>query len=207
MIGTMMSLIRGAALPVLAALLLAALVPLAHADPDWLTLGLTSRAGANFTRDPRFPTKGQTDLAVGGLIEFVPLSFLGIGTELGYHWTKPSNLDGGFRYRGHAGWDLRLYVMLRYLRLAESSKLLLFLGSNQGVTARLDHYDLTTLHFFYLGVFLHPYLELGLVELPVLSFQLSLPFEYYFRKDRDLSTSIGVGVAVRYSPLRKRWSA
>jgi hypothetical protein len=175
-------------------------------EAPWFSVGAESRLGATFTKDPRFPVKPQTDVAVAASLEFLPFEFLGLGTSLGFHWTKASNLEGGFLYRAYSGGDLRFFISSRFLTLFDGRSVRLELGSNQGALMRLDRYDLTTLHFFYWGLFIHPFVELGFSGLPLLAIQIALPFEYYFRKELDLSTSIGVGVNIRLYPLRKPWS-
>jgi hypothetical protein len=174
------------------------------AENPWIHLGLDGRTGVVYTKDPRFPTKTQLDLAIGGSFEVTPLSFFGLGFSFGHHWTKASGLEGGYRYRAHSGSDLRLYLTLR-LALLRNTRTQLILGSNQGGLARFDSYDLTPLNFFYMGLFIHPYLELAFSKIPYLGFQLGFPIDYYVRKDLELSTSIGVGVGIKLSPLRESW--
>ncbi len=174
-------------------------------EAPWFSVGADSKLGSAITKDPRFPAKAQTDIGIAASMEFLPFEFLGLGASLGYHWTKDSNLQGGFLYRAYSGLDLRIFLSSRFLTIVDGRAIRLQLGLNQGVLMRLDRYDLTDLHFFYWGLFLHPFLEMGFRERPSLAVQFTLPFDYYFRKDLDLSTAIGVGVNLRLYPLRNKW--
>ena len=174
-------------------------------EAPWFSVGADGRLGSAFAKDPRFPVKPQTDVGIAASLEFLPFEFLGLGASLGYHWTKDSNLQGGFLYRAYSGADLRIFLSSRFLTIIDGQAIRLQLGANVGALMRLDHYDLTTLYFFYWGLFIHPFLEMGFRGLPLLAVQFALPFDYYFRKDLDVSTSIGVGVNLRLYPLRNKW--
>jgi hypothetical protein len=176
-----------------------------HSETPWFSVGVDSKLDSTFTKDPRFPVKPQSDVSIAASLELLPLELLGLGASLGYHWTKDSNLQGGFLYRAYSGADLRLFFSSRFLTLLKSEAIVLVMGSNQGALMRLDRYELTTLYFFYWGLFIHPFLELGFRRFPLLSVQLALPFDYYFRKELDLSTSIGLGLNLKLYPLRKQW--
>jgi hypothetical protein len=175
-------------------------------EVHWLTLGAESRVGSTFTKDARFPVKAQLDIAIAASVEFLPFESFGLGVSYGYHWTKDSNLEGGFLYRAYSGSDLRIFISTRFLSILDGPSVTLLLGSNQGALMRLDRFELTNLHFFYWGLFVHPFLEMGFTGIPLLGVQISVPFEYYFRKELDLSTSIGVGANIRLYPLRKQRS-
>ena len=178
-----------------------------HLFPEngWFSFGLEAKIDTVFTAVDPFPAKPQPDGGIGFNLEFTPLSFLGIGASLGYHWTGTSNLDGGFLYRAYSGGDLRLFLSLRYLTLVQNDSITLLLGSNQGAVARLDRYELTTLYFFYMGAFVQPFLELGFNRYPPASIQFSLPLSYYVRKDVDLNLAVGLGVSFKMAPFRKSW--
>ncbi|MBA7484791.1 hypothetical protein ES707_20322 [subsurface metagenome] len=174
-------------------------------ENGWLHIALNSRAGMILTKNETFPVKTQADGGIGLSLEFSPSSFLGFALAYAYHWTGPSNLEGGFAYRAYSGSDVRLSVSLRYAELINNESVILLFGSYQGAIARFDRYYLTSLHFFYPGLFVQPFLELGLHVFPESSMQLSLLLEYCFRHDLVFCASAGLAFSFVFSPLRSTW--
>ncbi len=175
-------------------------------ENGWLHMALNSRAGMSLTKNETFPVKTQADGGFGLSLEFSPSSFLGFALAYALHWTGPSNLEGGFAYRAYSGSDIRLSVSFRYAELLNNESVILLFGSYQGGIARFDRYDFTSLHFFYPGLFVQPFLELGLHVFPESSMQLSLPLELCFRHDLVLSASVGLAFSFVFSPLRNTWN-
>ena len=174
-------------------------------ENGWLHFGLNSCGGMVLTKTEIFAVKPQAGGSLGLSLEFSPTTFLGFALAYAYHWTGPSNIEGGFVYRTYSGSDFRLSVSLRYAELFNNETVILIFGSYQGGIARFDHYDLAALHFFYPGLFVEPFLELGLHEWPESSMRLSLPLDYYFRHDLALSASVGLTFSFVFSPLRHAW--
>lgn len=122
---------------------------------------------------------------------------LGIGLQL--HGVTASNPAGGWIYRSHWGGGLRLSAGYGFLLSEPSRPLQLTLGLAAGGSFNVDLYTLTTLFFFYPGVFLEPYLELDHSSRKHSSVALVLPVEYYFRRDLEFYGSVGFGVLWRYT--------
>ena len=174
-------------------------------ENGWLHIGLNAKLDTVLTKNESFAVKPQMDGGPGLSIEFTPVFFLGFGLAYAYHWTGPSGPEGGFVYKAYSGSDLRFYVSLRYLALAENEALILLFGSNQGATARFDLYDPMSAYNSYLGVFAQPFLELGFHEYPQSSMQLSIAIDYFLRRDLILSAAAGLEFSFILAPFRKTW--
>jgi hypothetical protein len=132
-----------------------------------LSLSFGAVGGGGLTRDERFPMKPQLDINLGAGIDLPLGGPISLGLGLYFHKTYASSLEGGFLYRGHSGMDSRLYLtaerILLPLRLRD---LRIYPGLSAGFLARYDKYQLTTLYFFYPGIFLQPFVEIGKAGLP-----------------------------------------
>jgi hypothetical protein len=73
------------------------------------------------------------------------------------------------------------------------------LGATVGGSFNFDLQRLTTLFYFYPGVFLEPYLELDSPKRERRSVALVLPIDYYFRRDLKFYGSVGIGIVRRYT--------
>jgi len=180
------------------------LVPIfAGKRPPSLSFGLAS--GGAFTRDERFPMKSQWDINLGAGADLPIGGPISLGLGLAFHNTAASSLEGGFLYRGHSGMDCRLYLTAAHLPPAfQLGNFHIDSGISAGFLARYDKYELTTLYFFYPGIFLQPFVEVG--KAGRLNLIVSLPLDYYFRRDLKLSLSAGLGLSLRWY-FRKNYEA
>lgn len=180
------------------------LVPIfAGKRPLSLSFGVAS--GGALTRDERFPMKPQWHINLGAGADLPMGGPISLGLGLAFHKTAASSLEGGFLYRSHSGMDCRLYLtaerILLPLRLRDFR---IYPGLAAGFLARYDKYELTTLYFFYPGIFLQPFVEIG--KAGRLSLIVSVPLDYYFRRDLKLSMSAGLGLSLRLY-MRKNYEA
>ncbi len=170
-----------------------------------LSLSFGAAGGGAFTRDERFPMKPQWDINLGAAADLPIGQTLSLGLGLAFHNTAASSLDGGFLYRGHSGMDSRLYLTAERILLPFRLRdFRIYPGLSAGFLARYDKYELTTLYFFYPGIFLQPFVEVG--KAGRLSLVVSLPLDYYFRRDLKLSLSASLGMSLRWY-LRKNYEA
>lgn len=166
-------------------------------------LGLSTGGGVALTESPYFPLKAQP-LGYAQFITEVPIAGpLGMGLSLGYHGVGPSNAAAGFLYRGHHGADAGLHLFARG-RLATTGALDLFGGTRVGAAIAFDVYSLTELLFFYPSLRIAPYAEVHFPRLGPHTFELSVPWQWDFRKDLDASASVGLGLTWRWYPGKKR---
>lgn len=186
-------------------LIFAALLPAPVSGIDGLALGagvysalaITNGVGDYFTTMPQ--------AAVGGSVFLdIPLfSSFSLGLALQVHDTLASPFSsGGWYYKSHWGTGFRTSIGYGIL-LPSSGPRDLQLGTSLGASFNYDRRTLTSLFFFYPGVYLEPFFEFSSLKPKKYSFTLILPIDYYFRKDLDFSGSIGLGILWRYYLKRK----
>lgn len=165
-------------------------------------LGVDAGGGVSLTESPNFPLKAQAFGSAQLLLEYPLAGFLGMGFSLGWHWVGPSDAAGGFVYRGHDGLEAGLHFSGRG-QLAGGA-LDLFGGTRLGATVSFDAYSLSQLLFFYPSLALEPFLEFHFTRLGPHTFELGLPLQWHFRKDLDLSASLGLELGWRWYVGQKR---
>ena len=196
-------------------LLIAAVLPPAKAvasarspGTEKPVLGLGIQGGIAVADDPAgyppeyselFTPKAQVVGALVALLDVPLFSRLSFGIGFQLHGFTRSSLDGGWYYPAHWGGGLRLSGSYGFELTRPSSSLRLRLGASAGGSFNFDLKSLTTLFFFYPGIFLEPYLELDNPERENRSVALVLPIDYYFRRDYGLYGSIGFGIVWRYT--------
>jgi hypothetical protein len=134
--------------------------PALGAAPLGAAVGLRALGGLELTPIEPFQAKAQGAVVGGAFVETRFNRWLGLGLSVGTHYAAPSNLSGGFLYRGHWGTELRPYLSFRWFERPASGVLELAAGNLLGPVLRYDAYLLTYRYFFYMGVGLEPYLEL-----------------------------------------------
>ena len=102
-------------------------------------------------------------------------------------------------YRGHHGLEAATYLLLRSALAADRPRG----GLAAGGSASFDVYNLTELLFFYPSLIAEPYLELPIEGPPRHTFSFGLPFRLDFRRDLELSASIGLELSWRWYPAWK----
>jgi hypothetical protein len=163
-----------------------------------LAAGLQAEGGLVLSRSNGWPLKLQADGALGLDLDLLLPCSLALGIGLGLHRTLASGLSGGVSYRGYSGIEGKIHlawsVPLRFLE----SRPALRAGLLAGILGRLDRYAHTTLYFPYPGLYGAPFLELGPPGPSRLRYRILLPAELYFRRDMDVSTSVGLGFELRW---------
>ncbi len=115
----------------------------------------------------------------------------------------PSDISGGFLYRGYSGGALGLIALFAW-PVAKSPRLgELRAGFGAGLGAALPSYWYTTLAFFYLEPRLRGTLTWTPAGLPDFTFGLFLPVAMQLRRDLDYSVSAGLGLGVLYQLDRR----
>jgi len=193
-------------------LLIAVVLPLAAVDaderPERPALGFGILAAVAVAGDPVgyppqysefFTPKAQAVGALSGLLDIPLFASLSLGIGFQLHGTTISNYSGGWVYRSHWGGALRVSAAYGFELTRPSRPLRLKLGASAGGSFNFDLESLTTLFFFYPGIFLEPYLLLDNPERERRSIALVMPVDYYFRRDLGFYGSIGIGVVRRYT--------
>jgi hypothetical protein len=203
----------GAVRSLLAALALAAALPAAAdtlqegtytpspaATIHGLALGAYAGGGVSFAASPYFPLKTQPWWSSGLALELAMGSQLGLGLSLGYHQAAVSSAAAGWVYRGYLGLEAGAYLFGRGPHPTASERLELVGGLAVGASARFDTYTRTELLFFYPSLWFEPYLEFHSPRLGRHTLSLGLPNQIHFRKDMDMSASLGLNVRWRWYP-------
>jgi len=163
-------------------------------------LGLRSGWALALAQSPLFPMKAQAAWQGGALAEFPLFGFMAIGVSLEYRYTAPSDMAGGFLYRGHGGICPGLYLSIQAPLIRAPKRMGLLGGLATGGSASFDRYSLTELYFFYPSVFLEPFLAFYFPRLGPNTFCLSAPLRVDFRRDLERSFAIGLTLGWRYYP-------
>jgi hypothetical protein len=202
---------------VLAALLLTAMALSAAADTlvpaaarriaspiRGLALGAGEGAGVALARSPYWPLNVQPWYTVNLSLDVPVVSFFGLGFSLGFRGTGDSDPATGVLYRGHHGLETGAYLYGRGRLARAGDRLDLLGGIIAGSSANFEVYSLTELLFFYPSVLVEPYLELHFPRLGAHTVSLSLPARLDFRRDLELSASVGLGLRWRWYPKHNK---
>jgi hypothetical protein len=195
-------------------LLIAVVFPLAAADAE-VRSARTERTALGFgilgavaladePLGPGYPSgfytpKAQAVGALNALLDVPVYSGFSLGAAFQLHAVTASSLAGGWSYPAHWGGGLRLSAGYGFELTEPSRPLRLRLGTSVGGSFNFDLQSLTTLLFYYPGIFLEPYLEFDSPKRKKRSVALVLPIDYFFRRDLGFYGSIGVGVVRRYT--------
>lgn len=136
----------------------------------------------------------------GASIDFVfpILAWLRLDASIDAFTVAPSDVSGGFLYRGYSGGALAVMAQAGTVLASSPSLGLLRLGGGLGLAAALPSYWYTTLAFFYLEPRLQGLLDWEPAGLPRFDFQLSVPVRFQLRRDMSYSVSTGIGLGVLY---------
>ena len=137
----------------------------------------------------------------GFSLDFVfPLSpVLSLDWSVGGFTVAPSDISGGFTYRGYSGGNMGLVLTFLPTVLSSEHFGVLRAGGGAGLGAALPSYWYTTLAFFYLEPRIEGLLSWSPAGLPHFGFQLSLPVSMQLRRDMSYSFTGGLGLTVLYS--------
>jgi hypothetical protein len=163
-----------------------------------VSIGLDATGTVQAAEAPGFGPKLQAGGGVA-LVLLVPvIRYLSLTTSLEAFGVLPSDIAGGFGYKGFAGLELGVGLEALF-PTAEPARLgVLSLGVAAGAAAALPAYLNTTLYFFYPEVrsgFVVSWQPAGSKNL---TFRLEIPVRLQLRRDVDFSLSTGLGVDVYY---------
>jgi hypothetical protein len=164
-------------------------------------LGAGLQAGTAVVRSPQDPANVQSWLSMRLLLELPLAGVLGLGFSAGYRFADESNPATGVLYRGHNGLEVASYLLLRSALHADRPAARA--GIAMGGSASFDVYNRTELLFFYPSLSAEPYLELPMAGPPRHTLSFGLPCRLDFRRDLEVSASIGLALSWRWYPKWK----
>lgn len=126
------------------------------------------------------------------------LEWLDFGSSLDLYDIAPSDVTGGFDYRGFIGGDISLGLEAHMPLASWKGFGQLGAGAGLGVAGVVACYQYTTLYFFYPELTAKIFLDFTPASLPFLDIRLSLPISAQFRADMDYSVSSGVTLGFSY---------
>ena len=133
----------------------------------------------------------------------IPITgWLAIKPGFDYAASAPSDVSGGFAYRGFQSGALSLMLQARRVLAATAGLGELSGGVALGGAAAVSVYTSTTLYFFFPEARANLFLEWRPASLPAPRFVLGLPAKMQFRRDMSLSISTGIEAGVLF-PLGK----
>ena len=130
---------------------------------------------------------------------FPVAGWLAIEPGFDYAWTAPSDVSGGFAYRGFPAGALSVMLQAHGLLAASSGFGELSGGAALGGAAAFAVYSGTTLYFFFPEARVRAFLEWRPAFLPALGFALALPANMQFRRDMTWSVAAGLELDVEYT--------
>jgi len=137
----------------------------------------------------------------GFSVDFIfPLSpWLKLDWSVEGYTVAPSDLSGGFDYRGYSGGAMALAAQFLGTLVSTPTFGELRGGGSAGIGAALPSYWYTTLAFFYLEPRVGALLEWTPAALPRWTFRAYLPVAMQLRRDLSYSFSAGLGLGVVYT--------
>jgi len=168
-----------------------------------ISTGLSSRGSFLVSRMEGFSLKSQRDnaLELATLMEFSRLS---LSALLGWHGIEPSNLAGGWGYRGLEGTHGRIQMEFPLQIHEERQREPGFVQAGWGIGAGgfFSRYKETDQVIFYPSALISLYLDVYVLS-PYVRIRYTLPAEWYFRKDLEASFSMGIGIGILYTWTRR----
>ena len=168
-------------------------------------LGFGLEVGAGLARSPYWPLKEQFWLSPRLSLEIPLADLLALGLSVAFRYTADSDVAAGFLYRGHHGLEAAACLLFRPTPAADRPNARV--GIAVGGSASFDVYNRTELLFFYPSLTAEPCLELPIEGPPKHTFGFGLPFRLDYRKDMELSASVGLSVRWRWYPKWKQEGA
>jgi len=162
------------------------------------TGAVTLSAGQGFGPKLQYGGGASIDLV------FPILDWLRLDTSLDLFTVSPSDVSGGFLYRGYSGAAMAIMAQASAVLVSSPSLGLIRTGGGLGFAAALPTYWYTTLAFFYLEPRVQGLLDWEPAGLPRFSFQLSVPVRMQLRRDLRYSASAGIGIGVLYRVGKER---
>jgi hypothetical protein len=125
---------------------------------------------------------------------------IGPGVSLSWGNVWPSDLAGGYGYRGYWEAGLSAYLYFQMPVFTVESLGVFRAGGRAGMSASLATYQYTTLTFFLPSVDISPFLSFSPSALKGWSFSFAVPARLLLRRDLAWSWSIGIELATMYTP-------
>jgi hypothetical protein len=162
------------------------------------SLGLSGFGESRISAGQGFGPKLQ--YGGGGSLDmrFPVLPWLDIAAGLDFYGIAPSDISGGFTYRGFGAGDLAVAAQGRAVLGTWPGFGELDAGGGLGLAGVIAGYEYTTLYFFYPEVRIEGFIDYIPAFLPVVDLRLSLPVAAQFRRDMDYSFSAGIGLGLTY---------
>jgi hypothetical protein len=141
----------------------------------------------------------------GASIEFVfpILDWLQLDTSIDLFTVAPSDVSGGFLYRGYSGAAVAVLIQAAAVIVSSPGFGTMTLGGGLGIAGALPSYWYTTLAFFYPEPRVEGLLDWQPAGLRNFDFQLVLPVRMQLRRDLSYSMSTGLGISVLYNLGKK----
>jgi len=129
---------------------------------------------------------------------FPILDWLRLDASIEGFTVAPSDISGGFLYRGYSGGALAVMAEGGWVLVSSPSLGLMRIGGGLGFAAALPSYWYTTLAFFYMEPRAEALLDWEPSGLPRFDFRLFIPVRAELRRDLNYSFSTGFGIGVLY---------
>jgi hypothetical protein len=129
---------------------------------------------------------------------FPVVEWLRLNASIEGFTVEPSDISGGFLYRGYSGGAMAIVAQAEGVILSSPRFGVMRAGGGLGIAGALPSYWYTTLAFFYLEPRAQALLDWEPAGLRRFDFQLSIPFAVQLRRDLDYSMSLGIGIQVLY---------
>jgi hypothetical protein len=163
------------------------------------SLGLEGNGTATISAGQGFGPKLQYGGGLSVQMVFPLNSWMALGTSIDAFTVAPSDISGGFLYRGYSGGAVGVMALFSAAIVRSDSLGELRAGGGAGLGMALPSYWYTTLAFFYLEPRVEGLLAWIPAGLPDFTFQLLLPVAMQLRRDLDYSVSGGIGISVLYT--------
>jgi hypothetical protein len=171
----------------------------ATAAAQAFSLGLSGGATATISAGQGFGPKLQ--YGGGFTLDFIfPLrSWAALDASIDGFTVAPSDISGGFLYRGYSGGAMGVMALFSTTIAASDRLGEIRGGGGVGMRAALPSYWYTTLAFFYPEPRVEGLLTWTPTRLPAFTFELLLPVAMQLRRDMDYSVSGGLSLGVVYT--------
>jgi hypothetical protein len=163
------------------------------------SLGLSGLGEARISAGQGFGPKLQ--YGGGGSIDtrFSALPWLDIAVSFSLSGMAPSDISGGFTYRGFGAGDLSVAGQGRAVLGRWKGFGTLSAGGGLGMAGVIAAYQYTAVYFFYPEVRAEAFLDYAPAFLPGFGLRLSLPLAMQLRRDMDYSFSARFSLGVSYT--------
>jgi hypothetical protein len=169
-----------------------------------VSLGTTIEGRVYRSASRGLPPKTQVGGSTSVDLRVPVLGWLGLATAVEVLGVLPSDVSGGFLYRGYDG--AALWMSLEAWRTIPLRDGLgtLEAGGALGAGVWIVGYGNTTLNFSYPEAQATGFLLYAPAACPMLGIRFSLPMRAQFRRDLEyaLSVGVGVGISIRWEGTR-----